>query len=79
MSENAKHDLKQQAVPFFARYLEGQILEELSEEDIQTVVGGKKTDVTTVTTMKYPSDSEESSPPNVTLKYPSDGDDYILE
>ncbi|WP_017315241.1 microviridin/marinostatin family tricyclic proteinase inhibitor [Mastigocladopsis repens] len=78
MSKNHKQNLKQEAVPFFARYLEGQIIE-LSEEEMQAVVGGKK-DI--VTTQKYPSDSEEDSEPIlVTQKYPSDNDDstYTIE
>jgi Serine endopeptidase inhibitors len=75
MSENHKQDLKQEAVPFFARYLEGQICEDLSDEQMQAVVGGKKKDL--ATTLKYPSDSEEDSEPIVvTQKYPSDSDDY---
>lgn len=59
--------------PFFARYLEGQQLDE--------VVGGAvfatlkyPSDKDEYQTMKYPSDTDE----NVTLKYPSDGDDDVL-
>jgi hypothetical protein len=42
MSETNNQNLKQEAVPFFARYLEGQInfIEEISEEETQTVAGG---------------------------------------
>ena len=77
MSDMDKHDLKQEAVPFFARYLEGQInfIEEISEEETQTVAGGtggkKKLPIKAVTE-KFPSDQEESGGTVVTLKFPSD-------
>lgn len=83
MSKIEKQNLKQKAVPFFARYLEGQInfIEEISEEETQAVVGGG-THMTPkspsyMTTMKYPSDNEDISGGckiGVTEKYPSDSD-----
>ncbi|RUT05644.1 hypothetical protein DSM106972_036510 [Dulcicalothrix desertica PCC 7102] len=57
-------------VPFFARYLEGQ-LKDLSEEEMAEVVGGS-----TVTTMAYPSDQEGRDDGMMTTKkYPSDQED----
>ncbi len=69
MSDPNKKDLNSEVVPFFARFLEGQITEELSEEEMEAVKGGGDP-----VTMKYPSDNEDGSV--VTRKYPSDGDDY---
>ena len=40
MSEQDKQELNSKAVPFFARYLEGQ-LEDLSEEEMKAVGGGR--------------------------------------
>lgn len=76
MSDNDKQDLLQ-AVPFFARYLEGQInfIEEISESESQDVGGG-----TTAMTLKYPSDNEEGSGDGkiaMTKKYPSDNEDSL--
>jgi Serine endopeptidase inhibitors len=74
----------EQALPFFARYLEGQFCEDLSEEEMSTVQGGLKFAYPTrpqkdaiFTTLKYPSDNEESGPV-VTKKYPSDADEYAV-
>ncbi|MBD6615598.1 microviridin/marinostatin family tricyclic proteinase inhibitor [Komarekiella sp. 'clone 1'] len=81
MSNIKVEDLDSQAVPFFARFLEGQSPEEMSEEEMEAVAGGCGGTVTTlkfpsdnedVVTKKYPSDSDEYA---VTQKYPSDGDD----
>ncbi|MBH8566664.1 microviridin/marinostatin family tricyclic proteinase inhibitor [Nostoc sp. CENA67] len=66
MSEAKPENLNSQAVPFFARFLEGQNFEDLSDQESEAVSGG-----CTVQTKKYPSDNEEF----VTLKYPSDGED----
>lgn len=93
-SDINNQDLLPEAVPFFARYLEGQInfIEEISSEEAQ-VVGGAGTFVTAkypsdaedggggVMTLKYPSDNEEGLGGGgaVTNKYPSDGDDCVLE
>lgn len=73
MSDMDKQDLKQEAVPFFARYLEGQIdfIEEISDEETQAVVGGKGV-------KKLPNDKNHSSSCGsklVTRKYPSDNED----
>ncbi|PTL79433.1 microviridin/marinostatin family tricyclic proteinase inhibitor [Vitiosangium sp. GDMCC 1.1324] len=59
-----KKDMKK---PFFARLLEEQELEQVSGGIAQT-------------TLKYPSDSDESTasvvnPPEQTQKFPSDGDE----
>jgi hypothetical protein len=95
MSDQNKEDLNSEAVPFFARFLEGQSAEEMCDEEMEAVAGGKRA-VTRkypsdndegwgggggmVTTMKYPSDQEDGGGGGaVTLKYPSDGDDYIAQ
>jgi len=83
MSNIKIEDLDSQAVPFFARFLEGQSYEDLSEEEMAAVTGGCGEIVTTLkfpsdqeegVTKKYPSDSDELA---VTQKYPSDGDDAV--
>lgn len=58
--------------PFFAKFLENQV----SEDAASAVQGGGNT------TLKYPSDSEDSYPTTkpskdvvVTMKYPSDDDE----
>jgi hypothetical protein len=94
MSDQNKEDLNSEAVPFFARFLEGQSAEEMSDEEMEAVAGGKRVvtrkypsdneDVSggggIVTTAKYPSDQEDGGGGGaVTLKYPSDGDDYIAK
>lgn len=71
MSDINQQDLNSEAVPFFARYLEGQVCEELSEAEMEVVRGGDST----ATTLKYPSDQEDSGGGAVTLKYPSDQED----
>ncbi|MBD2677224.1 MULTISPECIES: microviridin/marinostatin family tricyclic proteinase inhibitor [Nostoc] len=76
MPENKPEELNSQAVPFFARFLEGQSFEDLSDEASEAISGGshhvtKKKDDEIFVTQKFPSDSDEY----VTLKYPSDGDD----
>jgi hypothetical protein len=78
MSDIDKQDLKQEAVPFFARYLEGQInfIEEISEEETQAVAGGtgvKKLPLKAVTE-KFPSDQEDGGGV-VTLKFPCGQED----
>ena len=67
MADKKRANLNAHAVPFFARYLEGQ-LEELSEEEAEALGGGG----CSLTTKKYPSDCDEGP---VTLKYPSDCED----
>ncbi|WP_445628607.1 microviridin/marinostatin family tricyclic proteinase inhibitor [Nostoc sp. DSM 114167] len=82
MSENKPEKLNSQAVPFFARFLEGQSLEDLSDEDSKAIIGGKcnnatnKKDDEIVTTLKYPSDQEDGAV--TTKKYPSDSDEYAV-
>lgn len=82
MSEINVNDLNSQAVPFFARYLEGQSVTDLSNEEVNAVRGGW------AITMAYPSDREDDLgitkcyPSDlgdiaVTHKYPSDTDDDI--
>ncbi|MEO0685543.1 MAG: microviridin/marinostatin family tricyclic proteinase inhibitor [Cyanobacteria bacterium J06649_11] len=89
MSEKDNKNFNSNAVPFFARYLEGQYCENLSEEEMDEVYGGLskpekiKIDPShpkyLVMTMKYPSDNEDNSPKHppfaVTKKYPSDADE----
>lgn len=81
MSDNKPKDLNSQAVPFFARFLEGQSLEDLSEQESEVIIGGtcgvtnKKNDQL-VQTLKYPSDQEDGG--ITTKKYPSDSDEYAV-
>lgn len=68
------------SVPFFARYLEGQFLSEVSESEMDEVQGGIRSirDFKDIAiTLKFPSDQEDGSPghPIVTKKYPSDIED----
>ncbi len=71
MSDQNKEDLNSEAVPFFARFLEGQSAEEMSDEEMEAVKGGGD-----AMTMKYPSDQEDGSGGGaVTMKYPSDSDE----
>ncbi|NJM72749.1 MAG: microviridin/marinostatin family tricyclic proteinase inhibitor [Scytonema sp. RU_4_4] len=69
MSDNQQAS-NDKAVPFFARYLEGQFCEDLSEEEMQEVKGGIR-----YVTLKYPSDNENGSGGTFTKKYPSDCED----
>jgi hypothetical protein len=62
------------SVPFFARYLEGQFISELSEEEMDEVEGGKNASLPIediVYSLKYPSDNEDGSPGHgiITNKY----------
>jgi hypothetical protein len=82
VSENKPEKLNSQAVPFFARFLEGQSLEDLSDEDSKAIIGGKCNNATNknkhelVTTLKSPSDQEDAT--SVTKKHPSDSDEYAV-
>ncbi|WP_414530540.1 microviridin/marinostatin family tricyclic proteinase inhibitor [Nodularia chucula] len=67
MSNNKPEDLNSETVPFFARFLEGQTCEEVTEEQSEMVTGGR-----IFATRKFPSDSDEYA---VTLKFPSDNED----
>lgn len=74
MSNNDNAANNSSSVPFFARYLEGQFMSELSEEEMDRVKGGKIASLPIediVYSLKYPSDNDEA----MTHKYPSDGDD----
>jgi len=71
MPETRHEDSNSQAVPFFARFLEGQNVEEISDEESEAVSGGAK-----YQTLKYPSDNEDGG--IVTKKYPSDNDEYAV-
>ncbi|MEC4813251.1 MAG: microviridin/marinostatin family tricyclic proteinase inhibitor [Scytonema sp. PMC 1069.18] len=75
---------QEQALPFFARFLEGQFCEDLSEEEMETVQGGMQCPDHTLpkkdvifTTLKYPSDNEEGGD-LVTKKHPSDTDEFAV-
>ena len=73
MSDQNKEDLNSEAVPFFARFLEGQSAEEMSDEEMEAVKGGGDS-----VTMKYPSDNEDGSNKNpsfITRKFQSDQED----
>ena len=64
---NYSQDSNSEAVPFFVRYLEGQ-LEELSEKEAESTSGGGCSD--NIETRKYPSDDNEDTFTSVTkLKY----------
>ncbi|MEO1372804.1 MAG: microviridin/marinostatin family tricyclic proteinase inhibitor [Cyanobacteria bacterium J06635_10] len=64
MSDNNNQEKNSPSVPFFARYLEGQFLSEVSEEEMDEVQGGLRhidfKDI--VVSRKYPSDHEDGSP-----------------
>ncbi|MEH2121379.1 microviridin/marinostatin family tricyclic proteinase inhibitor [Nostoc sp.] len=80
MSENKPEELNSQAVPFFARFLEGQNFEDLSDQESEGIGGGrcgvtnkhKKDELRE--TRKYPSDQEDV----VTKKAPSDSDEQVF-
>ena len=78
MSENKPEELNSQAVPFFARFLEGQSFEDLSDKESEGICGGNcrvtKKEKDKVQTRKYPSDQEDG----VTEKYPSDSDEQVF-
>ncbi|MEH1962620.1 MAG: microviridin/marinostatin family tricyclic proteinase inhibitor [Nostoc sp.] len=71
MSEIKPEDLNSQAVPFFARFLEGQNGEDLSDQQSEAISGGQ-----TAMTQKFPSDSEDGVVE--TKKYPSDSDEQAV-
>ena len=61
-------------VPFFARYLEGQIYQEMSTQETENVKGGFSGGQ--VVTLAYPSDNEDVGGGQVvTMAYPSDNED----
>lgn len=53
------HDLSAQEIPFFARYSERQIIQDISEEELKKISGG----VSPLVTFKYPSDIDEIAKP----------------
>ncbi len=74
MSNNDNAANNSSSVPFFARYLEGQFISELSEEEMDEVKGGKIASLPIediVYSLKYPSDNEDGSPGHgiITNKY----------
>ncbi|MCC5654230.1 microviridin/marinostatin family tricyclic proteinase inhibitor [Nostoc sp. XA013] len=80
MSENKPEELNSQAVPFFARFLEGQSFEDLSDEESEGIGGGGKVVTVNnppdVVTLKFPSDNEDGGGGTaVTKKFPSDNED----
>ncbi len=68
MSDKEKQN--ERAVPFFARFLEGQHIAEMSEEESEAIGGGRDIAMT----LKYPSDWEDDGI-GVTEKFPSDAED----
>ncbi|MEH2124078.1 microviridin/marinostatin family tricyclic proteinase inhibitor [Nostoc sp.] len=83
MSEKKPEKLNSQAVPFFARFLEEQSLEDLSDEQSKAIIGGcnnatNKNNDELVQTLKFPSDQEDGTTGTnplyddyaVTQKYP---------
>jgi hypothetical protein len=74
MDEIEIKDLAGKDLPFFARFLEGQ-MEDISEEEAGNVAGGKLCRCpNSPTTRKYPSDREDGV---MTKKYPSDSEDSV--
>ena len=71
MSDKEKQDRK--AVPFFARFLEGQNIAEMSEEESEAIGGGHEGEDREIVTLKYPSDDEDGGV--MTEKFPSDQED----
>lgn len=72
MSDKEKQNEK--AVPFFARFLEGQHVAEMSEEESEAIGGGMEgEDPDEIMTLKYPSDDEDGGV--MTRKFPSDNED----
>ncbi|MDF5711279.1 MAG: microviridin/marinostatin family tricyclic proteinase inhibitor [Nostoc sp. S4] len=52
----SEQDLKSSAMPFFSRFLEEQVCEEMSEKELEQISGGRAS-----RTLKYPSDSDDFS------------------
>ena len=73
MSNKDKQELNSQAVPFFGRYLEGQLCED-GGGSVTEKYPSDNEEGSDPMTRKFPSDNEEDDSP-VTLKYPSDNED----
>jgi hypothetical protein len=71
MSDKHQQESNSQALPFFARYLEAQFCEDLSEEEMEEVQGGLR--YAAPPTRKHPPESPDGIA--ITLKYPSDRED----
>ena len=79
-SNQQNFDSSSQAVPFFARYLEGQAFEDLSEEEIDGIRGGMKIEFADFNKALMDLDQPDKDFPMwVTHKYPSDGDDSVSD
>ncbi len=72
MSKEHQSEENSQALPFFARYLETQFCEDLSEEETDEVQGGIR--YAYPPTRKHPSEGIDGGIA-VTLKFPSDRED----
>ena len=76
MTNHENHLSNSKELPFFARYLEGQITQEISAEEAKKIGGG----LSPLATFKYPSDVDEIIPPKdaaTTHKFPSDLDEGL--
>ena len=71
MTQSNNQNNNVSAVPFFARYLEGQVTQKLTTEDLEKISGGNKQPP--VQTDRFPSDVDDP----ITLKYPSDNDEKV--
>ncbi|MDZ8188468.1 MAG: microviridin/marinostatin family tricyclic proteinase inhibitor [Nostoc sp. ChiSLP02] len=82
MSANKPEEANSQAVPFFARFLEGQGIEDLSEEESEDISGGTSvSDIKCIVTNKKTDQPiqthKKADQPVQTLKYPSDREDVV--
>ncbi len=70
-------NMTEKNLPFFARFLDEQEIEQVGGAAAQTMKypSDKDEGVVSAVTMKYPSDSDEGSVSAVTMKYPSDSDE----
>ncbi len=82
MNEIEVNDLNPTDLPFFARFLEGQ-MEDLSDTEAGEIIGGRHRigrPIFGPYTKKYPSDQEDSHGGlPMTKKYPSDREDNLGE
>ncbi|MEM7065806.1 MAG: microviridin/marinostatin family tricyclic proteinase inhibitor [Cyanobacteria bacterium P01_B01_bin.77] len=68
MTQRKNSNNNASAVPFFARYLEGQVTQKLTQADLEKISGGNKEPIQTD---RFPSDVDDP----ITMKYPSDSDE----